>query len=180
MRIQTVLGSEGASNAKGATRVSEAQQLPGWLVGARGCRNPYWLVAKRRRGRLEVLTTKGLADGRRVLPVFSFEEEANVYLRHGIRGSWQLRQTQAGELVSLLYSLCGKVDLVALDPISDAETEVMNRLVSLERARFVDLLLRNEAYIRRSVGSPQAIPTRDGRHQRRYLAQGHCVLETRR
>ena len=120
--------------------MSEPQQLAGWLVGTHVRRNPYWLIVKRRRGKLEVLT-KGLADGRRVLPVFSFQEEANVYLRHGIRGSWQLRQTQAGELVSLLYSLCRKVELVALDPMSDVETEAMNGLVSLERERFVDVLL---------------------------------------
>jgi hypothetical protein len=133
--------------------VSQPQQISGWLVGTHVRRNPYWLIAKRRRGRLEVLTT-GLADGRRVLPVFSFEEEANVYLRHVIRGSWQLRQTQTGELVSLLYSLCRKVELVALDPISDVETEVMNRLVILERERFVDVLLCKAA--------SRLSPTRDG------------------
>jgi hypothetical protein len=48
--------------------------------------SPYWLLVKRGRGRLEVLTTS-LTDGRRVLPVFSFEEEANLYVRLGIRGS---------------------------------------------------------------------------------------------
>jgi hypothetical protein len=150
---QTFSERGGVANGKGAARVSEAQQLPGWSsVGAYVRRNPYWLIAKRKRGRLEVLTT-GLAGGRRVLPVFSFEEEANVYLRHGIRGSWQLRQTQAGELVSLLYSLCSNVELVALDPMSDVETEVMNGLVSLERERFVEVLLCR-AISRCSLGTP--------------------------
>jgi hypothetical protein len=48
-----------------------------------------------------------------------------------------------GELVSLLYGPCREVELVALDPMSDVETDVMNRLVSLERGRFVDVLLRS-------------------------------------
>jgi hypothetical protein len=91
---------------------------------------------------LEVLTTN-LADGRRVLPVFSFEEEAALFLYLGVQDSWQVRRTGAGELVSLLYGLCREVELVALDPMSDGETDVMNRLVGLERGRFVDVLLRS-------------------------------------
>jgi hypothetical protein len=113
-------------------------------------RRPYWLLAKGRPGRLEVLITS-LADGRRVLPVFSFEKEANLYLRLGIRGSWRVRQTQTGELLSLLYCLCNKVDLVALDPMSAVETDVMDRLVSLERERFMDVLLRRETSVRLSL-----------------------------
>jgi hypothetical protein len=102
-------------------------------------------VARRSRGRLEVLTT-ALADGRRVLPVFSSEEEAALYLRNAIRGSWQLRPTRAGELVSVLCSLCSTIDLAALDPISDVENDDVNALVSLGRERFVDVLLRREAF----------------------------------
>ncbi len=98
---------------------------------------------------MEVLITS-LADGRRVLPVFSFEEEANLYLRLGIPGGWRVRQTEGGELLSLLYCLCNKVELVALDPMSADETEVMDRLVSLERERFMDILLRKETSVRPS------------------------------
>ena len=127
--------------------MSQAPQLVERSVKAAVRRNPYWLLAKRRRDRLEVLTTS-LADGRRVLPVFSFEEEANLYLRLGIRGSWRVRQTEGGELLSLLYCLCNMVELVALDPMSDAEIAVMDRLVSLERERFVDVFLRREASVR--------------------------------
>jgi hypothetical protein len=126
---------------------SQTPQLVGWSVDAAARRRPYWLLASIRRGRVEVLTTS-LADGRRVLPVFSFEEEAKLYLRLGIRDSWQIRQTGPGELVSLLCSLCKEVELVALDPMSDLETDVMSRLVSLERDRFVDILLHREASVR--------------------------------
>jgi hypothetical protein len=95
---------------------------------------------------LEVLITS-LADGRRVLPVFSFEEEANLYLRLGIPGGWRVRQTQGGELLSLLYCLCNMVELVALDPIPALETDGMDRLVSLKRERFMDVLLRRESSV---------------------------------
>jgi len=89
---------------------------------------------------LEVLITS-LADGRRVMPVFSFEEEAALFLCLCAQGGWQVRPTGPGELVSLLCGPCRGVELVALDPVSDAEPDVMNRLVSLERGRFVDVLL---------------------------------------
>ncbi len=103
---------------------------------------------------MEVLITS-LADGRRVLPVFSFEEEAILYLRLGIRGSWQVRQTQGGELLSLLCCLCNKIELVALDPMSAVESDMMDRLVSLERERFIDVLLRREASVRLSPDASQ-------------------------
>ncbi len=122
--------------------MTQAQQFVGWSVGTAVRRSTYWLLAKRRCGRLEVLTTS-LADGRRVLPVFSFEEEAALFLCLGGQGSWQVRRTGPGELVSLLYGPCREVQLVALDPMSDVETDVMSNLVSLKRRRFVDVLLRS-------------------------------------
>ncbi len=121
--------------------MTQAPQLVGESVGTAVRRSSYWLLAKRRCGTLEVLTT-GLADGRRVLPIFSFEEEAALFLCLGLQGSWQVRRTGPGELVSLLYGPCREVELVALDPTSDVETDVMNKLVSLGRRRFVDILLR--------------------------------------
>ncbi len=142
--------------------MSQAPQLVGRYVNAAVRRAPYWLLVKRRRGRLEVLITS-LTDGRRVLPVFSFEEEAELYLRFGIRGSWQVRQTEGGELLSLLYCLCNKVELVALDPMSAAETDVMDRLVSLERERFMDVLLCRETSVRLSPDATQTTPALGGR-----------------
>ncbi len=91
--------------------MSQAPQLVGRSVGAAVRSRSYWLLAKRGWGRLEVLTTR-LADDRRVLPVFSFEEEAVLYLRLGARGSWWVRRTGTGELVSLLYGPCREVEPV--------------------------------------------------------------------
>jgi hypothetical protein len=127
--------------------VSQTPQLVEWSVEAVVRRSSYWLLAKRRCGRLEVLTTS-LADGRRVLPVFSFEEVASLFLCLGVQGSWQVRRTGPGELASLLYGPCREVELVALDPVSEVETDMINRLVSVERRRFVDILLRTDASVR--------------------------------
>ena len=99
--------------------------------------------------------TIGLADGRNVLPVFSFEEEAALFLRLGVEGSsWQVRQTEAGELVSLLYGPCRGVQLVALDPVSDVAADLVNRFVSLGRKRFVEVLLRREAFVKLFPNAP--------------------------
>ena len=133
--------------------MSQALQLVGWSVGTTVRRSSYWLLAKRRSGTLEVLTTS-LADGRSVLPVFSFEEEATLFLCLGAQGGWQVRRTGPGELVSLLYGPCREVELVALDPMSDVDTDVIDGLVSLGRKRFVDILLRREASLRLSPYVP--------------------------
>jgi hypothetical protein len=128
-------------DATGAERVSEALQLFKGSARAPVRRNSYWLITKHRHAGVDILTM-GLADGRRMLPDFSFEEEAALYLRRGIRGSWGLRPTEVGELVSLLCGLCREVELVALDPMSDVEVDVVKGFVSLEREGFVDVLLR--------------------------------------
>ena len=133
--------------------MSEALQLLKVSSRAPGRRNSYWLITKRRRGRVDVMTI-GLADGRNVLPVFSFEEEAALFLRLGVQGSWQVRRAEAGELVSLLYGPCRGVQLVALDPVSDVAADLVNRFVSLGRKRFVEVLLRREAFVKLFPNAP--------------------------
>ena len=110
-------------------------------------RNSYWLISKRRRGRVDIWTM-GVDDGRSVLPVFSFEEEAALFPSLRVQGSWQVRRVEAGELVSLLYGPCRGVELVALDPVSDVEAAIVNRCVSLKRKRFVEVLLRKGVSVR--------------------------------
>jgi len=55
------------------------------------------------------------------LPVFSFKEEAETFLRllgaEGKTGWCRSRETTAGELVSVLQALCAQVWGVALDPL---------------------------------------------------------------
>jgi hypothetical protein len=104
-------------------------------------RNPYWLIVQRDRSCVEVVTTR-LGDGRTVLPVFSFEEEAILYARLGTRVGSRARRTSDGELLSMLCGPYRRVDLVALDPWPNAEAEAAIGVISLGRKRFVSLLLR--------------------------------------
>jgi hypothetical protein len=60
------------------------------------------------------------AGAARVLPVFSFEEEAEMFLRlGGYDGAWRARESSAGELVSVLCSSCKDVRGLALDPLPE-------------------------------------------------------------
>jgi hypothetical protein len=104
-------------------------------------RMPFWLIARHDLGRLEALTTE-FSDGRRALNIFSFEEEARLFLRLGTHSGWRVRATGLGELVSVLYGPCREVELVALDPLPQREAETVNSLLCVDRERFVGFLLR--------------------------------------
>jgi hypothetical protein len=80
----------------------------------------------------------GLANGRGVPPVFGFEEEAGLFARLSRRGGRSVLRIGIDELVSLLCGPLGGVDLVALDPVSDAEADVLDGSASLTRQRFLD------------------------------------------
>ena len=96
---------------------------------------PLWLIAKQRCNRLEVFTI-----GTNVLPVFSFEEEAQMFLGLGhAADGWQVRETTRGELVSVLYGPCRAVAHISLDPVPG-----MVELVGLSRKAFVRTLLERE------------------------------------
>lgn len=98
----------------------------------------YWLIAKNEgRGTTEVLTLA--SDGKEVLPIFSFEEEAEMFLRLGDAGDeWRVRESRAEELVSVLHGPCADVMEVALDPLPQMLTERTVGLVSLLRERFIE------------------------------------------
>jgi len=96
---------------------------------------PLWLVAKQRHNGLEVFTI-----GTDVLPVFSFREEAEMFLGLGhAADGWQVRETTCGELVSVLYGPCREVTRVSLDPVPG-----IVELVSLSHRAFVGVLLKGE------------------------------------
>jgi hypothetical protein len=89
---------------------------------------------------MEVLTID--AGGETVLPVFSFQEEVELFLHLQAKGAdWWPRETTTGELVSLLLGLCARVDKVALDPLPGfGEREIIG-LVSTGRRHFVHHLM---------------------------------------
>src|SRR5215211_1918532 len=53
----------------------------------------YWLIARNGHGRIEVLTL----DGKKTLPVFSYEGEAEMFLQlKGVADGWQVSESKGG------------------------------------------------------------------------------------
>lgn len=102
----------------------------------------YWLIVEHETSNMEVLAVD-LDGGGKALAIFSFEEEAELFLHHELSGTgWQVRETTIGELVSVLYGFCadtGKV--VVLDPLPRDVCEGTNGLLSLRRSDFVQTLI---------------------------------------
>jgi hypothetical protein len=103
-------------------------------------RRSFWLIVTRSHGKMEVLTID--AGGETVLPLFSFQEEVELFLFLQAKGAdWWPRETTTGELVSLLLGLCARVDTVALDPLPRLGEREIIGLVSTGRRHFVHDLL---------------------------------------
>jgi hypothetical protein len=101
---------------------------------------PFWLIVKYRTGGMEVLRIK-LASGEETLPVFSFEDEARMFFELGTSDGWRVRETAAGELISILFGPCAGVRKVALDPLPDPDVAALAGLVSMGREAFMESLL---------------------------------------
>src|SRR5918999_6221879 len=103
-------------------------------------RRSFWLIVTRAHGRMEVLTID--AGGETVLPLFSFQEEVELFLRLEATGAdWWPRETTTGELVSLLLCLFARVDKVALDPLPGLWEREIVGLVRTGRRHFLRHLL---------------------------------------
>lgn len=104
----------------------------------------WWLIARDGPcGRLEALT---VGDGNgRTLPVFGFREEAELFLHLAGPGTgdggWRVRESRAGELVSVLYGPCRGVRRVALDPPPEVVDGRAAGPWSMGRGRFVGFVV---------------------------------------
>jgi hypothetical protein len=96
-----------------------------------------WIIARAGEGRLEPLCVRARLS--KVLPVFSFEEEAEMFLHLGGYESsgWRARESCAGELVSVLLGPCADVEGVALDLLPQMLEDGTLGLVEVGRKRFV-------------------------------------------
>jgi hypothetical protein len=102
-----------------------------------------WLIARDGDGRLEPLCV--WAGAARVLPVFSFEEEAEMFLRlGGYDGGCLTRESSAGELVSVLCGPCKDVKGVALDPLPEMLKDGTVGLVGVGRGSFLGQIFARE------------------------------------
>lgn len=103
-------------------------------------RTRYWLIARRTEAGDEVLVTG--PEHAESLPVFSFPEEAEMFLRFELpEGVWRVREATPEECLSLLSGPYAHVTSVALDPLPDMVACEMLGLVNVSRREFVGRLL---------------------------------------
>jgi hypothetical protein len=121
----------------------------------------YWLIKKSENGRIEMLTFYG-GD---VLPVFSFGEEAEMFHRFsGVGDDWQVSESEAEELVSVLYGPIAGVKEVALDPLPEMVAERTVGLISLRgHALWSSLRPEGEPPV---VSASRVVDRRSGRTSR--------------
>jgi hypothetical protein len=101
----------------------------------------FWLVVMHEDRQMEVLMVA--CSGEQALPVFSGEGEAEmfVWFEGAFEHGWRVRETTAGELVSILYGPCAGVGRIALDPSPEMVGINAVSLVSVTRERFLSWIL---------------------------------------
>src|SRR5215207_4493575 len=101
----------------------------------------YWVIAKDPKdgfSQLEVLTVDLDGTGE-ALPVFSFEEEAEMFLwLQTTEDGREVRETTPGQLVSILYGPCHDVGRVMLDPLPEIGARVQISILGMDRNDFVE------------------------------------------
>jgi hypothetical protein len=134
-------------------------------------RRPHWLITKHITSRMDVFTTH-LCGDRKALAVFSFEEEAQMFLDLCLAVSqdeWRVRQTSVGELVSVLYGPCSETKKVVLDPVPEVGREELVDQLSMHRNDFLRFLLGEEM-----PSTLRLVPSRPPRPQKR-VEHGHVA-----
>ena len=102
-----------------------------------------WLIANATDGKMDALTLDGGGD--RVLPVFSFRDEAEMYVRLQLgTPGWEPRGFSADEIASMLYRSLSDVARVALDPLPEVCDKTLLDLLCVRRDAFVRSLLGGE------------------------------------
>ena len=116
------------------------------MARSRAGRRPLWLIAGRNHGSMNVLTVN-TGGGKEILPLFSYEDEAEAFLYLGgaPEADWRAREVPLEELVSVLYGACARVERVALDPLPMVEGNVEVDLATMGRERFVRHLMSGDS-----------------------------------
>ena len=115
--------------------LNESWTGPGSLAGP-----TYWLIPGRP-GPDDVFVLD-LAGFGRSLPVFSFREEAELFLTFGGLGDgWRVGEGRVGDLLALFLGACADVESVILDPLPAALGDSTIGLAGLSPGRFVDRFL---------------------------------------
>src|SRR5215207_2806330 len=132
-----------AARVDGSSTRESAETADGVSRQARTQR--YWVIAKDANegfGQLEVLTVD-LDGAGEALPVFSFEEEAKMFLwlQTTEDGQEEVRETTPGQLVSILYGPCADVGRVMLDPLPEIGARMQISLLGMDRHDFVESVM---------------------------------------
>jgi hypothetical protein len=107
-------------------------------------RRPLWILTSYKHNQMNPLTLDPNGDGG-FLPVFSFQEEAQAFLK--LLGEeekelgWRIRETTPGELISVLLALCAQVKRIALDPLPLSCGEAVLPFMSVKWNHFVQDLM---------------------------------------
>ena len=113
-------------------------------VPRRGGTQSYWVIAKDAKdgfGQPELLTVDLDGTGE-ALPVFSFEEEAEMFLwLQTTEDGREVRETTPGQLVSILYGPCADVGRVMLDPLPEIGLSMQISLLGMDRNDFVESVM---------------------------------------
>ena len=105
----------------------------------------WWLIVREGGDLLEPLCV--YAGVERVLPVFSFEEEAKLFLQLGsYEAHWRARKSCVVDLVWVLRGPCADVKSVALDPLPEMLEDGTLALVGVRRKRFLEYILAREKH----------------------------------
>jgi len=131
-----------AARVNGTSTREDAETAGG--VSRRGGAQRYWVIAKDVKdgfGQLEVLTVDLDGTGE-ALPVFSFEEEAEMFLwLQTTEDGWEVRENTPGQLVSILYGPCADVGRVMLDPLPEIGARMQISLLGMDRNDFVESVM---------------------------------------
>jgi hypothetical protein len=132
-RVDRASTREGAKTAGGVPRRAGTQR--------------YWVIAKDAKdtkdgfGQPDLLTVDLDGTGE-ALPVFSFEEEAEMFLLlQTTEDGREVRETTPGQLVSILYGPCADVGRVMLDPLPEIGARMQISLLGMDRNDFVESVM---------------------------------------
>jgi hypothetical protein len=119
----------------GGRRVTAAPHKDGGHARRTSTIDALWVVLEG--GTRGLPLTLYLPDGREAMALFSGEEEARMFCHFCEEGaSSNIRQTTAGEVLSLLYCPWCAAKHVALDPFPEILGDRLVGLLTLDRARF--------------------------------------------
>ena len=136
----------------------------------------FWLIVGRSTRGLKVFTVGGVGE---VLPVFSFEEEAEMFCQLGLpeEECWRVRETTCGELASVLHAPCRDIGQVVLDPLPETVGQGAVGFASLGRSAFIGVLLTATTLLTGSIFPAMAWHTLNNALAL-FLARDGVALET--